>query len=85
MTRDEMILYANEYANKRAYFVYQKLPYGMKGLLEINDLAQNMLEVVIKYLDSYDAAKGEFKPWVHTVINNQGTDDIVRYKDQSIK
>ena len=76
MSMTEQDSYALQYAQKRAIFVYNKLPSSAKCLLEIGDVRNEIILNYFKYKDSFDT-KRKFKPWAHAVINNSGTDLII--------
>lgn len=78
---NEQIQYAMDYAKSRAQFVYNKLPASKKGLVGVEDIAQEMVFIVVKYFDYYDPQR-PFKPWVHKVINTQGEEEISNKWDE---
>jgi hypothetical protein len=84
MTEQERTAYVLQYSQIKAFKLYSKLPQQVKSAVEVEDLQQNLCLHYFEQRHSYDESK-DFKPWVHTVMNSRGIDEVTRIWDDFVK
>lgn len=56
--------------------VYRYLVLALKDPHDAQDLSQDVFERLLTMLDRYDPAKGEFRPWLFSVVRNLSADRL---------